>query len=94
MIAMHQQRSACGVQAPEKKLNDSDLTICVPFGTGSTTSWRRTMARLYALVGKTPGRASAALERGEELVAMRTAQLTAQVPKHAPARRAPGKSSK
>ena len=47
----------------------------------------RTLARLYTLVGKTSGRAQGALERGEELVALRAAQLTAQVPKRAPARR-------
>ena len=48
----------------------------------------RTMARLYTLVGKTAGMASVALGRGEELVALRSAQLMAQVPKRAPARRA------
>jgi len=47
----------------------------------------RTMARLYTLVGKTAGRASAALERGEELVALRAAYLAAQVAKRSPARR-------
>lgn len=46
------------------------------------------MARLYTLVGKTAGRASAALERGEELVALRAAQLAAQNGKRASARRA------
>jgi hypothetical protein len=38
--------------------------------------------------GKTSGRAPGALERGEELVAMRAAQLVARVPKRSPARRA------
>ena len=44
----------------------------------------RTLARLYTLVGKTSGRAQAALERGEELVALRAAQRTAQGPKRGP----------
>jgi hypothetical protein len=35
----------------------------------------RTLARLYTLVGKTSGRAQGALERGEELVALRAAKL-------------------
>ncbi len=48
----------------------------------------RTLARLYTLVGKTSGRAQGALERGEELVAMRAAHLAARVPKRSPARRA------
>jgi hypothetical protein len=48
----------------------------------------RTMARLYTLVGKTSGRATAALERGEELVALHAAHLAARVPKRSPARRA------
>jgi hypothetical protein len=48
----------------------------------------RILARLYTLVGKTSGRAQGALERGEELVAMRAAQLVARVPKRSPARRA------
>jgi hypothetical protein len=48
----------------------------------------RTLARLYTLVGKTSGRAQGALERGEELVAMRAAQLVARVPNRSPARRA------
>jgi hypothetical protein len=47
---------------------------------------KRTLARLFTLVGKTSSRACAALERGEELVAMRTAQLVARVPKRSPAR--------
>lgn len=46
----------------------------------------RIMARLFTLVGKTSGRAQVALERGEELVAMRAALLAARVAK--PARRA------
>lgn len=41
----------------------------------------RTLARLYTLVSKTSRRAQGALERGEELVALRTVQLTAMVPK-------------
>lgn len=41
----------------------------------------KTLARLYTLVGKTSGRAQGALERGEELVALDTARLVAQVPK-------------
>ena len=41
----------------------------------------RTLARLYTLVGKTSGRAQAALERGEELVALHAAHRTAQAPK-------------
>jgi len=48
----------------------------------------KTLARLYTLVGKTSGRAQGALERGEELVAMRAAQLAARVPKRSSARRA------
>lgn len=51
----------------------------------------KTLARLYTLVGKTSGRAQGALERGEELVAMRAAQLKASVMKRSPARRASGK---
>jgi hypothetical protein len=43
--------------------------------------YRRTLARLYTLVNKTSGRAQVALERGEELVALDTARLMAQVPK-------------
>lgn len=46
----------------------------------------KTLARLYTLVSKTSGRAQGALERVEELVAARAAQLAAQVAK--PARRA------
>jgi hypothetical protein len=41
----------------------------------------RTLARLYTLVGKTSGRAQGALERGEELVALRAARLAAEVPR-------------
>ncbi len=41
----------------------------------------KTLARLYTLVGKTSGRAQGALERGEELVALRAAQLKASVTK-------------
>lgn len=46
----------------------------------------RTLAKLYTLVGKTSWRAQGALERVEELVAARAAQLAARVAK--PARRA------
>ena len=53
----------------------------------------RTLARLYTLVSKTSGRAQAALERGEELMALRAAQLTAQVPKRSAARRAVDRST-
>jgi hypothetical protein len=48
----------------------------------------RTLARLYTLVGKTSGRAQAALERGEELVALHAAHRAARVSKRSPARRA------
>lgn len=41
----------------------------------------RTLARLYTLVGKTSGRAQAALERGEELVALHAAHRAALSPK-------------
>ena len=44
----------------------------------------KTLARLYTLVGKTSGRAQGALERAEELVALRTARLVARVPKRQP----------
>ena len=50
--------------------------------------YKRTMARLYTLVGKTSGRAHGALERGEELVALRAAHLTAQAAKRSLVRRA------
>ena len=50
--------------------------------------YRRTLARLYTLVGKTSGRAQGALERGEELVALHAAHLAAQAPKRSSARRA------
>jgi hypothetical protein len=39
----------------------------------------QTLARLYTLVGATATRAAEALDRGEELVAVRKAQLVAQV---------------
>ena len=42
---------------------------------------KRTLARLYTLVGKTSGRAQGALERGEELVALHEAHLAARAPK-------------
>ena len=48
----------------------------------------RTLARLYTLVGETSGRAQGALERGDELVAMRAAQLVARAPRRSPVRRA------
>jgi hypothetical protein len=41
----------------------------------------KTLARLYTLVSKTSGRAQGALERGEELIALRAAQLVTQIPK-------------
>jgi hypothetical protein len=47
----------------------------------------RTLARLYTLVGKTSGRAQGALECAQELVALRTAQLVAQVPKRSQVRK-------
>jgi hypothetical protein len=43
--------------------------------------YRRTLARLYTLVGKTSERAQGALERGEELVALHEAHLAARAPK-------------
>jgi len=39
------------------------------------------LARLYTLVGKTSGRATLALERGEELVALQEAHLAARTVK-------------
>lgn len=50
--------------------------------------YKRILARLYTLVGKTAGRASAALERGEELVSLSAAHLAAQTAKRSPVRRA------
>jgi hypothetical protein len=44
----------------------------------------RTLARLYTLVSKTSGRAQGALERVEELIALRAAQRAAPVPKRRP----------
>ena len=41
----------------------------------------RTLTRLYTLVGKTSGRAQAALERGEELGALHAAHRAARSPK-------------
>jgi hypothetical protein len=49
---------------------DECVTMLPPFPLGKH---KRTLARLYTLVGKTAGRASATLERGEELVALREA---------------------
>lgn len=43
----------------------------------------RTLARLYTLVSKTSGRAQAALERSEKLVALHAAHRAAQASKHA-----------
>ena len=43
----------------------------------------RTLSRLYTLVGKTSGRAQAALERGEELVALHATHREARAPKRA-----------
>jgi hypothetical protein len=45
------------------------------------------VARLYALVGRTAGQASAMLELGEELVDMHEANIAALTAKRAPARR-------
>ena len=61
---------------------DEAVTQLPPFPSGK---YKRTLARLYTLVGKTSGRAQGALERAQELVPLRTAQLTARVAK--PARR-------
>jgi len=41
----------------------------------------KTLTRLYTLVSKLSGRTQGALERAEELVALRTARLVARVPK-------------
>jgi hypothetical protein len=49
----------------------------------SRGKYGKTLARLYTLVSKTSGRAQGALERGEELVALRAAQLMARIPKRA-----------
>jgi len=43
--------------------------------------YSKVLARLYTLVGKTSGRMQNVLERAEELVALRTVRLVAQVPK-------------
>lgn len=45
---------------------DEAVTQLSPFPSGK---YKRTLARLYTLVGKTSGRAQGAPERGEELVA-------------------------
>jgi hypothetical protein len=50
--------------------------------------YKRTMARLYTLVGKTSSKANAALERGEELVALHAAYLAARAVRRSPVRRA------
>jgi hypothetical protein len=65
--------------------SDECVTMLPPSPSGKH---RQTMARLFTLVGKTASRAYDALERGEELVALREAQLVAKIPKRAPARRA------
>jgi hypothetical protein len=62
---------------------DEAVTMLPPSPSGK---YKRTLARLYTLVGKTAGRASAALERGEELVALHAAHLVARVPKRSSAR--------
>lgn len=41
---------------------------------------KRTLARLYTLVGRTAGRASATLELGEELVALHETYLALKPP--------------
>ncbi|HEU4735004.1 MAG TPA: hypothetical protein VFT22_44230 [Kofleriaceae bacterium] len=58
---------------------------CTQLPSRPSGKYGRIIARLFTLVGKTSGRAQVALERDEELVAVR-AQLAAQVAK--PARRA------
>ena len=63
---------------------DECVTMLPPFPSGRH---KRTLNRLYTLVGKTAGRASAALERGEELVTLREA-LMAQTLKRTSSRRA------
>jgi hypothetical protein len=54
---------------------DECVTNLPPFPTGK---YKRTLARLYSLVGKTSGRAQGALERGEELVALHEAHVAAK----------------
>jgi hypothetical protein len=49
--------------------------------------YKRTVARLYTLVGRTAGQASEVLELGEALAAMHETHLAARTAKHAPARR-------
>jgi hypothetical protein len=49
---------------------------------------KRTLTKLYTLVGRLASRAYDALERGEELVALRATQLVARIPKKASGRRA------
>ncbi len=55
-----------------------------PFPSGK---YKRTMARLYTLVGKTGRPGERRARAGEELVALRKAQLVAQVAKRPPAPR-------
>jgi hypothetical protein len=63
---------------------DEAVTMLPPNPTGKH---KRTLDRLFTLVGKTSSRAFAALERGEELVAAHAGRLVAKVPKSASARR-------
>lgn len=65
---------------------DEAVTMLPPNPTGK--KHKQTVARLYSLVGKTASRVFAALERGEELVAMHAAYLAARTGKRSPARRA------
>jgi hypothetical protein len=64
---------------------DECVNSLPPFPSGK---YKRTLARLFTLVGKTSSRACAALERSEELVALRAAHLAAQAAKRSPMRRA------
>ena len=66
------------VEALALAITADEAVTALPSPSGK---YRRTLARLYTLVGKTSGRAQVALERGEELVALRTARLVARVPK-------------
>lgn len=64
---------------------DECVTMLPPVPSGR---YRRTLARLYTLVGKTAGRANVALERDEELVVLHEA-LMFQASKLSSARRRP-----
>ena len=64
---------------------DEAVTSLPPSPTGKH---KRTLARLFTLVGKTSSRACAALERGEELVSLHEAHEAAQAARRSPARRA------